>query len=150
MTEQVGKARASLTFNPAANPPYAPLGTYALVFNYTNNSGRTLSNVYYQVTAVTNASLMNADGGPGGLNAKQTVPNSALPGGDNLFQAGETLTGQTHLVGIAGKPWSLTISIFGGDATARSGTAQLLDTITFDSEQFPLAGQRLFLPLINR
>jgi hypothetical protein len=146
VNSQVGKLRTGLTYTPGANPP-ATLGTYSLVFNYTNNSGRELHNLFFKVTVANNAYLMNADGGPGGMGAQQALLNSTL-GPDESWQPGETLTAVSHQVGVSASSWQLTLVLYAVDHTAR-GAVQVIGTIVLDDTQFSLQDRVLFLPLIH-
>lgn len=154
LTSVIGKVRTSIVWNGTpSGPPHNTLGYYTLTFNFTNNSSKALRNVYYEVTAVTRALLMNpTDGTPGGVGEKILIADSALPGGNNRWDAlptPEVLTNQQYQVGVTGSGWQLTLAIYAVDSTARGGV-QLLDTIELDEAAFSGLINRSYLPLVQQ
>ena len=52
----------------------APAGVFTIAVDFTNTSGETVRNIFFQVVTLTNGNvLLNADGGPGGEGAGMTV-----------------------------------------------------------------------------
>jgi hypothetical protein len=64
------------------------------------NSGSTLNKLYFRVNVLSNNTwLLNADGAPGQVNSRLSVANSALPGGNSLWETNETFT-QDFRIGV--------------------------------------------------
>jgi hypothetical protein len=59
----------------------APAGVFTIEAAFTNISSDPLSNVFFEVVTLTgNNVVLNADSGPGGVDAKVSVPGTVVPG----------------------------------------------------------------------
>ena len=89
---------ATYDSTPQAN---APQGVYHVNATFTNVTEITLEDLSFVVANVVGGNVvLNADGGPGGLAAKVSVPGTAL-GGDGFLEPNESFT-FTFDVGLAG------------------------------------------------
>jgi len=81
---------------------------------------------------------------PGGVGKTIIVADIMLPGGDSLWQNGESLPNQPFYVGVLGADWQMTVGIYGGiygvsngvsnsTVQAAGGNAQLLGTIELNA-----------------
>jgi len=89
------RALAFLSYDPAPdNPPLDALGTVTFDFSFTNTGTESLNNFYLLVNTANNATLNNATAttNNGGVDSRIDVMDADLPGGDSLFDPGETLT----------------------------------------------------------
>lgn len=145
ITSQISRTRTGASY-------IAP--TFTLTYTYINNSAGSRRTFYYKVLSASNGTLFqNADGGAGGVDAVKSVANSALPGGNELWDNGESLTGQVLQVGVPGSGWSISIGVFAtaiDDVTAREGP--LIDVITLTGDQLDaeLVHSTVYMPLISR
>jgi hypothetical protein len=77
----------------------APYGVCTIIGTFNNKSSKTISNLMFVVITLTNGDLLlNADGAPGGVGAKLTVPATAL-GLDGKLTPSEIMT-QTFSIGL--------------------------------------------------
>ncbi len=134
---------------PQAN---APQGVYRVNATFTNVTEITLEDLSFVVANVVGGNVvLNADGGPGGLASKISVPGTAL-GGDGFLEPNEAFT-VTFDVGLAGTAvsdltvnangvpvdWMLTDPAPSGDANNASFAFVVGANI-----------QRVYLPMISQ
>ncbi len=138
---------------------HGTLGYYNLLYSFTNKTKppKTWHNLYIKVVEVRNALLLNpTDGTPGGVGEKILIPDSDLPGGDNLWQAGEELPEQLIQIGVTKAHWKMKLAIYGKPVStsvdaAAAPTAEaddeLLELIE-NEETAPL--EAVYLPLVTK
>lgn len=123
-----------------------------------NNTGAALKNVAYQVKTLTNGNyLLNADRGPGQVGSTLTVPNSALPGGNQLWDPTELLSQNFRIGLLSRSAFSFRVDVYATVATtvAAAGNApstELQDSfvIEIDPEAMSTTVYRLYLPVALR
>ena len=88
------------------------------------NQGVALRNVYFKVVSLPNNNyLLNADGGPGQVGSKLSVPNANLPGGNQLWDKNENLT-QDFRVGLLSRSsFILQVDVYANKATVAAAAA---------------------------
>lgn len=93
--------------------PEAKAGTYTITATFTNISQDTLSWLYYEVTTLSGGNVLcNAEGGPGKVGAKLTVP-WAGDLADGLLQTAEAFVVQFQ-IGLSSKnPFAFWVDLFG-------------------------------------
>lgn len=158
-TDNVNVKKSGKDWTVSHDGLHGTLGYYNLLYTFTNktNPPKTWHNVYIKVVEIRNALLLNpTDGTPGGVGEKILIPDSDLPGGDNLWQAGEQLPEQLVQVGVTKAHWKMKLAIYGKavsttvDAAAVSAAEaddELLELIE-NEETAPL--ETLYLPLVAR
>ncbi|MEM7129406.1 MAG: hypothetical protein AAF702_23945 [Chloroflexota bacterium] len=156
--DDMGAAINSFDYNGSSGD--AALGTLTINFDFTNNGSKTLSDLFFIFTNVSNAIIVNADNTPGGtgLSGRLSVANASLPSNDNEFDPTETLP-VAFQIGIESTPWKVNFDMWAVDtsvnAAALGEPEQLYKhTVTLDSSMFDLASRQvepvLFLPLIGQ
>jgi hypothetical protein len=71
---------------------YAPAGVFRITGTFRNVGSLPIRDLYFQVTTLTNGNLLlNADGGPGGVGSRLSVPAAAL-GSDGVLSPNEQFT----------------------------------------------------------
>lgn len=124
------------------------------------NQEVTLRNVYFQVKSLSNNNyLLNADGGPGQVGSKLSVPNGNLPGGNQLWDKNENLLQDFRVGLMQRKSFTLVLNVYATKATATATDQsssdeadELIDTITIELDpEAPVApSDTLYLPLVSK
>ncbi len=134
---------------PQANAPH---GVYHVNATFTNVTEITLETLSFTVTNVVGGNMvLNADGGPGGLAAKISVPAAAL-GGDGFLEPNEAFT-VTFDVGLAGTTVSnFTVNANGVPVDWMLTTPAPTRDANNASFAFVVGAniQRVYLPMIGR
>ncbi len=134
---------------PQAN---APQGVYHVNATFTNVTEITLEDLSFVVANVVGGNVvLNADGGPGGLAAKISVPAAAL-GGDGFLEPNEAFT-VTFDVGLAGTTVSnFTVNANGVPVDWMLTTPAPTRDANNASFAFVVGAniQRVYLPMIGR
>jgi hypothetical protein len=92
--------------------PRAAAGVFTVTATFTNVSSRELSALQFVVATLSEGNVvLNADGAPGGVGARISVPRDAL--GDGALAAGESFA-QAFEIGLAvRRPFSFFVNAFG-------------------------------------
>jgi hypothetical protein len=151
----------TLTTTPDATYPAQSTQGVAAFSLKLENKGNALRNVSFRVTRLTNNNyLLNADGGPGQVGSKLSLPNSALPGGNQLWDKQERLT-QNFRIGLMSRRVFLllvdvyasktTVTAAGADATGSAETEELVDSyvVEVDPEGAVTLDNRIYLPVVS-
>lgn len=158
-TDNVNVKKAGTSWTVSHDALHGTLGYYNLLYSFTNKTKppKTWHNLYIKVVEVRNALLLNpTDGTPGGVGEKILIPDSDLPGGDNLWQAGEELPEQLIQIGVTKAHWKMKLAIYGKPVStsvdaAAAPTAEaddeLLELIE-NEETAPL--EAVYLPLVTK
>ena len=124
------------------------------------NQGVALRNVSFKVARLDNNNyLLNADGGPGRVGSKLSVPNANLPGGNQLWDKNENLT-QDFRVGLLSRnSFILQVDVYANKATVAAADAngapeseELLGSylVEVDPEAPVAPANVIYLPLVNK
>jgi hypothetical protein len=150
-------SRQSATRTPDATYPAQSTAGVLVAPLVLRNNGSSVDNLYFRVASLNNGNyLLNADGGPSQVGSQVSVAASSLPGGNNLWDATETLT-QDFSVGmmVAARlqfrvdVYAVTVSA--GDADSDPAD-ELLGSflIELDPAAAPDAVYHLYLPATQR
>ena len=124
------------------------------------NEGNALRNVSFRVAKLTNNNyLLNADGGPGQVGSKISVPNSALPGGNQLWDKNEPLTQDFRLGLLSNKSFTLQVDVYANKVKVAAaetggvdpaGTEELVDSylVEVDPEAPVTPDNVIYLPVV--
>ena len=123
------------------------------------NEGKSLRNVSFRVVKLTqNNYLLNADGGPGQVGSRISVPNSALPGSNQRWDEDEKLT-QNFRIGLMSRSgFTLQVDVYasktnsnaaGVDSTSDPEAEELIDSYLVDVDPEG-AVTLLYLPLVSQ
>ena len=90
MNDLVALGNLTTAFDPASVSG-GPAGTFRITAEFTNMSNQAIVNLFVEVVELTGENLLlNADGGPGGVGARLTPPDSAAtpfqPGASSTFE----------------------------------------------------------------
>lgn len=130
------KIVGSTTAPDAAYPAQSPKGVMVLTFG-AKNLGGSLRNVTFEMQQLTNNNyLLNADGGPGRTGSRLTLPNSALPNGDQQWDLNEML-GQNFSIGLMSRStFSIRVDVYAIATTVAARTnglaANLQDSFSLE------------------
>jgi hypothetical protein len=122
---------------PAQSPKGVVVGRIVV-----RNLGVALRNVSFRVVSLSNNNyLLNADGGPGRVGSKLSVPNRNLPGGNQLWDRNENLS-QDFRVGLLSRAsFRLVLDVYANRVTAlaaangsnsSAGVEERIGSITID------------------
>ncbi|CAN5759637.1 hypothetical protein BH10CHL1_BH10CHL1_25670 [soil metagenome] len=154
------KTISSTTAPDATYPAQSPKGVVVLRLK-AKNEGRSLRNITFHVTKLTQDNyLLNADGGPGQVGSILSVPNSALPGSNQLLDEDEKLIQEFRIGLQSSKRFTFHVDVYAikvknvaktagsNDAT----TEELVGSFLLDSDpEAPIIHDNLlFLPLVNK
>ena len=100
----------STSFAPVAD---GPAGLFTITATFINDSANEILDIFFLVAELTGDNLLlNAEGGPGGVGAVLSVPNTSL-GGDGVLSPGESFTLE-FLIGLAVlAPFDFLVNVFG-------------------------------------
>jgi glucose/arabinose dehydrogenase len=134
------------------DPALAPAGVIRIDARLRNLSTSTIDGVLFRVRKVSGASLLNADGGPGGQGAILTLPAQYL--GDGLLQPDESFS-VTFRIGLQRlNRLRFVLDAFGVIEGGEAGAAVENEGIVFDISEQELQelsqGNSLYLPNLNR
>lgn len=142
-------------------PAYSTKGV-AVKLLLLKNKGSALRNVSFRVTNLSNKNyLLNADGGPGQVGSTLSVPNRALPGGNQRWDKNEVLA-QSFRIGLQSRAsFSFKVDVYatvakvsaaGANQVDSIETEELIDsyTIDVDPEMMNANTHTLYLPLMNK
>jgi hypothetical protein len=109
----VALATTQISVDPSPQPN-APAGVYSITGTFANNSSSPFTNLYFIVTQLTGGNLLlNADGGPGGVGARLSVPSAAL-GSDGVLIPGESFS-QLFRIGLQqNQAFSFRVDLYAG------------------------------------
>ena len=139
----------------------SPAGVFTINAAFVNTGVRHLHALYYQVKRLDNNNyLLDTIGGPGQLGARQPVADMTLPGGNQRWDAHETLT-TAFRIGLAERRrFGFFVEVYGlvdTDAAGVQSTAandNLLGSFYFEYDPNDFVtnelGQQIFLPLLFR
>ncbi|MEZ4863087.1 MAG: choice-of-anchor D domain-containing protein [Caldilineaceae bacterium] len=97
---QLSFSKLSSTTTPDSSYPSQSTAGVLVARMVLRNNGGNIDQIYFRVNVLNNNNwLLNADGAPGQVGSRLTAANSALPGGDNLWQANESFT-QDFRIGV--------------------------------------------------
>ncbi|MFN8487452.1 MAG: M60 family metallopeptidase [Caldilineaceae bacterium] len=155
---QVSFGVASSTTTPDVNYPAQSTKGVLVAALGLNNTGAAVKNVYYQVKTLTNGNyLLNANGGPGQVGSTLTVPNSALPAGNQLWDQNELLTQNFRIGLLSRNAFSFRVDVYATVATvvaaAESAPQLALEDsfiIEIDPDTMNTTVYRLYLPAALR
>lgn len=157
-TDNVNVKQSGASWTVTHDLPQGTRGYYNLLYSFTNKSKppKTWRNVYIKVVEIRNALLLNpSDGTPGGVGEMILIPDSELPGGDNLWQSGEQLREQLVRMGIIKAQWKMKLAIYGKAVSATVDAAsdqvaeaddELLDLV--ETEETVLL-ETVYLPVVT-
>lgn len=126
------------------------------------NESTALRNVSFRVTKLTNSNyLLNADGGPGQVGSKLSVPNSALPGGNQRWDKKEVLTQAFRIGLMARNSFTFQIDVYASKAPSAAATADSASSaesegligsylVEVDPEAPMTPDYTLYLPVVNK
>ena len=126
------------------------------------NEGRSLRNVTLRVKKLTrNNYLLNADGGPGQEGSQLSVPNSNLPGGNQLLDENEKLTQDFRIGLLASKSFSFEVDVYAikvktvaaeADGSDHAETEELVGSylVEADPEAVDTLNHTIYLPMVNK
>lgn len=117
----------SFSHDPTATT-HGALGEVTFDFEFVNDGSQALDNLQIIINSTNNATIVNADGGPGHVGSTFTIPNSSLPGGNGLLDIGEKLTVQ-FVVAIESASWHMDFEVFQCEPAA-TDTATVSVTVT--------------------
>jgi hypothetical protein len=87
-------------------------GVYTITAEFTNVSPQSLSSISFLVTVITQGNLLlNAAGGPGGVDARLPVPAGAL--GNGVLDPGESFTQVFEIGVVTVQPFSFFVDVLG-------------------------------------
>jgi hypothetical protein len=125
------------------------------------NTGNPLRNVSFRVTKLTNNNyLLNANGGPGQVGSRLSVSNSALPGGNQLWDKNEQLT-QAFRIGLMSRSsFTFQVDVYASkttvaaaevDPTGGTEAEELVDSywVEIDPEVSIPPDNTLYLPVVS-
>jgi hypothetical protein len=134
----------------------APAGVFTVSATFTNISTSAIADPFFQVTRLTGGHvLLNADGGPGGVDAVITVPPAAL-NADETLGVGASFTIDFEIGLQAPEGFDFTVDAYGtpigGTTTAshQAGSDRESFQFTFDDSALTASGSMLYLPLISK
>lgn len=140
---------------PVAN---APAGVFTLSATFTNITSDTLKNIYFEVAQLTGGNLLlNADGGPGGVSSRLSVPlDTTGQDSDLVLSPGEAFTIDFEIGLQQRRAFDFFVDAYGIviDGVALTAlSADNLASFTFEIEEAqltPSAGgdQDIYMPLI--
>jgi hypothetical protein len=126
------------------------------------NNGNTLRNVSFRVVRLTNNNyLLNADGAPGQVGSKLSVPNNTLPGGNQLWDKNEQLT-QNFRIGLMSRGiFVLQVDVYANvvrtvaaeaDQASNEESEELVDSFFLDVDpEAPVTTENLlYLPMVGK
>jgi len=160
--QQVSFNAVSATTTPDATYPAQSVKGVVVLRLIAKNNGAPVRNVSFLVQQLTNNNyLLNADGGPGQVGSKLTVPNTALPGGNQLWDANENLTQDFRIGMMQTKSFSFKVDVYASKPTAEAaavGQTDITETQdlvgSFEIEVDPEAplppSYTLYLPVVNK
>lgn len=153
------KTISSTTAPDATYPNQSPSGVVVLWLSVENKSNA-LANVSFRVNKLTRANyLLNADGGPGQVGSKLSVPNSILPGGNQLWDKTEKLTQEFRIGLLDSKSFSFRVDVYANKvkvAAAEAGGAdsteneEFVDSFLLDIDPADAVEQNniIYLPVV--
>jgi hypothetical protein len=102
----------------AAHPDLSTGGVLTVTATWRNDSADSFFDVFFEVLMLDGMAcpcvLLNADGGPGGVGAELSVPDSDLPGGNELWEPGEQLGKRVFRIGVTAKaPLTFKVNVWG-------------------------------------
>jgi hypothetical protein len=143
----------TLSYNPFPSRN-APAGVLRINLRLTNQSDTTLSDLHFQVTRLTgNNLLLNADGGPGGVGAILTIPETAL-GADGVLSPDESFSVSFRIGLSRFRAFSFKGDAFGiVNGASTSAAEDNSEGIQFEITEEQLQqnqGSMLYLPGVSR
>ncbi|MEM7134235.1 MAG: S8 family serine peptidase [Chloroflexota bacterium] len=108
----MGQSLGGFSYN--SDPTTYALGVLSIDFVFTSGSSDPLYNMNLVISTATHSTVINADGGPGGVGSTMTIPNGTLPGGNLRFDLNEDLHVQFD-IGIDAVPWAVNFDLYGTD-----------------------------------
>ncbi|MCX6046416.1 MAG: hypothetical protein NT075_15020, partial [Chloroflexi bacterium] len=159
---QVSFDVTSFTTAPDATyPVQSPKGVVIATLKV-KNEDRSLRNVSFRVVSLTQGNyLLNADGGPGQVGSKLSVPNNALPGGNQRWDKNELVTQNFRLGLLSTKSFlfqvdvyanKVTVTAAGAESPTSAETEELVGSFLVDAnpEAVIRPANQIYLPLINK
>ena len=153
------KVSSSTTAPDATYPAQSTKGVVVTTLKV-KNEGRALRNVSFRVVKLTNNNyLLNADGGPGQVGSKLSLPNSALPGGNQLWDKHELLT-QNFRIGLMSRnSFIFQLDVYASKTTTSAANAtdtveaeELVGSylVEVDPEAAVTADHTIYLPMVSK
>lgn len=124
------------------------------------NEGMALRNVSFRVVKLTNNNyLLNADGAPGQVGSKLSVSNSALPGGNQLWDKHENLTQDFRIGLLSRSAFTFQVDVYASKAAVAAADAngaleseELVDSYLVEVDpEAPVAPDNvIYLPVVSK
>ena len=120
------------------------------------NNGSTIDNLYFRVNILNNNNwLLNADGVPGQLGSRLTVPNSDLPGGNNVWELNATFSQDFRIGVMVASKVQFKADVYAATGVTAAGAAgngdELLGSYYIELDPTaPDGAHVIFLPAVSK
>jgi len=153
---QLSFSKVSSTTTPDSTyPSQSTAGVLVARLSLRNNGGN-INQLYFRVNVLNNNNwLLNADGAPGQIGSRLTVPNSDLPGGNNVWELNETFSQDFRIgVMVAGKV-QFKVDVYAATGVTAAGANgsgdELLGSYSIELDPAAPDGVHvIFLPVVSK
>jgi len=154
---QISFGKVSSTTTPDATYPSQSTAGVLNARMVLRNNGGPVSDIYYQVTTLSNGNyLLNADGAPGQIGSKLSVVNGALPGGNSSWDQPEDLSQDFKIGVMVAAGFQFRVDVYGVIAAtptvSSAPAAELLGSYLLELDPTLVDGGdfTIYVPAVNR